>query len=311
MKDKFNDFFDRFRNPFVSSFIISWLVINWPITIALIFDNHESLMLIGFTDYVTLIKYYLEPINSFFFPLMSAIVFTIGFPRIKAAVRKYNKQIEYNNEEEILTSTSEIRVSLKKFEFLKKEYMKKLKKLDELIEEEKVSSVENVYLRQNVAELEGKIKNINEESLSIAKEMERNLNLSKEAHTRAINKYSRFSLDGQYKVFMGILRTSTLFTEMKPEFEIRVYQGILSAKLREDNYQILGNIELIEYDIRSKRIKFLFNKNFSILNTDFAESVHSIFNLNFSFIKGTIDEQILNLENQTINFTWVKIEQTE
>lgn len=79
----FKDLKGRISSPFFFSFLLSWLVFNWQIIIALLFYKHNEVLLDGYSSYINLIKENSYHGNSFWYPLLAALSYTLIYPIIK------------------------------------------------------------------------------------------------------------------------------------------------------------------------------------------------------------------------------------
>lgn len=145
-KDFFKDLRDRVSNPFVVSFIISWLFANWPITVALIFYDDAEVKSDGFRSLYHLIAYYATFMSIVIEPVLSAIIFTFCFPYIKSWIKLHNAKLKAKNESSILKATSENSVSLKRYIEMLDETKNIQKKLEEVIESQSKYQEENILL---------------------------------------------------------------------------------------------------------------------------------------------------------------------
>jgi hypothetical protein len=92
--DKISEFWDslkeRLRNPLFASFVVSWIIFNWRIPIALFWYDQEKIKALG--DYDSMIDYvYKNTSNdiSFWYPLGTAIIYVILNPVFKNVGRLF------------------------------------------------------------------------------------------------------------------------------------------------------------------------------------------------------------------------------
>jgi len=166
--DDFKDFFkelrERVSNPFISSFIISWLFSNWPITIAVLFYDLKEVNADGFRSHYQLINYHSGWIHSLILPIAIATMYTYCFPYIKSAIKLHNATIKSKNESDILLGTQDQSVSLKKYIEMLNENKATQTKLSSIITEQSVIFEENAQL----------LANLNEETLKYNQQIETN-----------------------------------------------------------------------------------------------------------------------------------------
>ncbi|MDR6565450.1 hypothetical protein [Chitinophaga ginsengisegetis] len=91
--DKLSDFFkeikDRASNPLIASFLISWMVVNWEIPIALLFYNFDELKADGYISYIKLIQQKVTTVSGVYLPLFMALFYTFGFTYIRIYISAY------------------------------------------------------------------------------------------------------------------------------------------------------------------------------------------------------------------------------
>lgn len=132
-KDFFADLKERASSPLISSFIISWLLINWPITVGLVLYKQQDLKADGFNSYYELIKGYSNWTYTALIPFLFACAYTFAFPYVKAWIKLLNAKIEANNETEILSATSAGSMPVQKYVELRKSNEVLTSELKELI----------------------------------------------------------------------------------------------------------------------------------------------------------------------------------
>lgn len=93
----YNNIKDRLSNPFVFSFICSWLVYNWEITIALIWYDKTQISAEGFKSIYEFIQYKLNTkfLTPYIPPILFAFIYTLIIPYFKHGISILN-QLAYN-----------------------------------------------------------------------------------------------------------------------------------------------------------------------------------------------------------------------
>src|SRR5690606_4964283 len=107
VKSFFETFKERISNPLISSFIIAWLVVNWKITIGLLFYNIAELNRDGYISYIDLISKNSCAINTFVIPLAWSLFYTFIYPRIKGRIKRDTASVEFKTDEAILEENKE------------------------------------------------------------------------------------------------------------------------------------------------------------------------------------------------------------
>lgn len=91
--NKFRDFlvqvYDRVSSPLISSFIISWIIVNWRITIGLLFYDMEQLAVDGYTSYQDLIIKNSSIYTQLCIPLTAALGYTFVYPFIRNVILSF------------------------------------------------------------------------------------------------------------------------------------------------------------------------------------------------------------------------------
>ncbi|KQS41762.1 hypothetical protein [Pedobacter sp. Leaf194] len=144
-KDFFADLKDRISNPFISSFVIGWVIFNYPIIVALLFYKQTELKVDGYTSYLNIIENCRNDNNMLWHPLLVAIMYTFLVPFFKSGVRIFNSWL--------LTSTDGIVYSMTKNKVVSVELHTKVSSDLEEVKSRYVESIakESVYKDQNTA----------------------------------------------------------------------------------------------------------------------------------------------------------------
>jgi len=127
--EKLSDFFksirERITNPIVFSFILSWLVWNWEVTLLLIYADSASSIIAS-----------IDKKKIFFWPpVLFAISYTILSPLIKNLVRAFQTWCTKWGENWNLGISKEQNVPISKVLYISEEYAKKSKILEDIIKD--------------------------------------------------------------------------------------------------------------------------------------------------------------------------------
>ena len=139
----YNNIKDRLSNPFVFSFICSWLVYNWRIPVALIRYDKSQFSGCGCHTIFDFISFELAKTNSFLFPLFFAFVYTISIPFIKNGVRIVSAHAQKWGENEEIKALDGGKIGVEKYLELRDNFKEKIKKLEDVAKEEKKYLDEN------------------------------------------------------------------------------------------------------------------------------------------------------------------------
>lgn len=77
VKEFWNEFKERVSSPFFASFIISWVIFNYPIIIGLLFYKQPELKADGYVSYLDLINQCYNSWNMIWYPLITATAYTL------------------------------------------------------------------------------------------------------------------------------------------------------------------------------------------------------------------------------------------
>ncbi|TDP60664.1 hypothetical protein [Flavobacterium dankookense] len=133
----YNNIKDRLSNPFVFSFICSWLVYNWRIPVALIRYDKSQFSGCGCHTIFDFISFELAKTNSFLFPLFFAFVYSLGIPYVKNFFRIVSACAQKWGESEEIKALDGGKIGINKYLKLREEYKEAIKKLEDVDKEEK------------------------------------------------------------------------------------------------------------------------------------------------------------------------------
>lgn len=154
LKDILNNLFDRISNPLIFSFICSWLIINWQITIALLWYDTEQIKLAGEATIFDFIYSKINTQDSFLHPLYFALIYTIAMPTIKNLIRALHSWTAKWGENWNLRILKEGKIPIEKYFKLRENYDQRTKILEDVIAKE--NEFANNYDSMDTALLEAK-----------------------------------------------------------------------------------------------------------------------------------------------------------
>jgi len=179
IKDFFAELKDRASNPLITSFVISWLFVNWPITIGLLFYTQKDLKLDGIKSYYNLILSYSNLYYNLLIPLGFALFYTLAFPYIRAWIKLLHAKISSKNESDILDATKGGYMPVAKYIKDKNKLTETIEQLTDLIDGESHLTIENAELKVKTEKLEADIVIA---SNKVEKVEERNTDLARISH---------------------------------------------------------------------------------------------------------------------------------
>ncbi len=136
LKEFFKNVNYRLSSPFIFSFVVSWLICNWQIPIAIFFYNNELLKTEGSLHYIALVTKYLNWFHALLFPFVAALFYTFAYPYINKWIKDYQTTVEVKAEESEIEIRKGSSIPMDKYLTLRDSVVKKEKKLDEIIKQE-------------------------------------------------------------------------------------------------------------------------------------------------------------------------------
>ncbi|WP_448104701.1 hypothetical protein [Pedobacter panaciterrae] len=152
LKDFWSELKDRITNPFFGSFMIAWLIINYPIPVTLIFYKQADLRP-EYTSFLDVINKNIDGWNMVFVPLVIAFCYTFGFPYFKSFVTIFLAKRNLETDQKISKDADGTMVSIQKYVGIKSDYRKQEIELAQIIQEESASKDEISRLESKIIEL--------------------------------------------------------------------------------------------------------------------------------------------------------------
>ncbi len=127
---------ERTSNPFIVSFIFSWLIINWRIPLGLIWYNIADLQLDGLMSYAQLVSENASLSKMMIYPLIGATTFTLIYPLLRSSVTAFQLFIQSKSSNWHRNITKAGKISVEKYFELRDMYSVSINNLQEVIEKE-------------------------------------------------------------------------------------------------------------------------------------------------------------------------------
>ncbi|MDH7462612.1 hypothetical protein QEG73_15045 [Chitinophagaceae bacterium 26-R-25] len=198
-KEFFKDIKDRLTSPLISSFIISWLVINWKVPIGLFFYKNQELSADYYKSPIDLITKVYSPFYFILLPLFTSCLYVFCYPWIKNLIHFYQLLVNKNKEDITIKMTSENTVQMHILYDIKRQYKEKETELSILLRSEQEKYLEKLDgINTNITALQ--------EEVNSLKSINRELTFTKDTLDKQlsdINYYSNLSnIQGkwEYKV---------------------------------------------------------------------------------------------------------------
>jgi hypothetical protein len=136
IKEIITNLSERFSSPLIFSFISSWIVINWQISISLIWYDSDQISNAGFNNIFDFINSKLNIIESFCYPLSVALIYTFIYPLLRNVIEAFIVWTESWGEKWNLSISKQSNVSIEKYIKLREDYDKRSKILESTISNE-------------------------------------------------------------------------------------------------------------------------------------------------------------------------------
>lgn len=149
--DKLNDIFkelkQRLTSPLIFSFLLSWAVINWRVTIGLLFYKMENLPKDQYVSYIDLIVKNYGPWHYYFYPIIIAVGYTFCFPFIRSGIKLFQSWLNRETDERLFKISGTTTVPMDRFIKDRELYLSNTEKLKEIMDKESEYLTENQALR--------------------------------------------------------------------------------------------------------------------------------------------------------------------
>lgn len=173
--EKITDFFkelkDRLSNPFISSFIISWMVVNWNLVVALCIYKREDFKLIGKKGFIDYAETFDDDKALLWKPLLLAISYTFLFPFFRNVILTSQAWFKRWGSQWNRRASKGSMIDIKKYIELREEYIIRNEQLVKLIDDESETTNKNAKLQTEIIELNGQIAILNTASGNTEKEL--------------------------------------------------------------------------------------------------------------------------------------------
>lgn len=210
MKDIIQSIKIRLNNPFILSFLLSWIFWNWPITIGLIWYNAGNINRFGYPSYYDLIVCNTDLYNNLIYPLLSALLFLGLLPLLRLVSNFVQTWFAAKDEANVKKLSGKGFIPTMKFLELREQFEEHNKRLSDIITNESSVYTENQELKTTITEKENELTKIRADK----EESDKKLKGLKEDITKAKERISKFSLskDGKLRVIYATYGTSDRYS---------------------------------------------------------------------------------------------------
>jgi len=167
---------ERLSSPLFISFIISWLIINWEITIALFWYDNEQISKTGSPNLYHFISCHFNTWDILYKPLISALIYTFLSPIVKNIINLFYAWTSKWGDSWVIKISKGGKVSMEKYLEIRTKYEERTRNLENVFSSE--SATKNQLInKQNelqsaqdtIIDLQNSVKNINEHSEQVKK----------------------------------------------------------------------------------------------------------------------------------------------
>lgn len=130
LSDIINSIKERITNPFVFSFILSWLVYNWQVSVAFLWNDHDRFNLIEFVNTTA------TGWKCWVYPFGAALFYTFAAPAAMNIIRAFNAWIISWGNDWVFKISKESNVSTEKYLQLREDLKKNSDTISEMINTE-------------------------------------------------------------------------------------------------------------------------------------------------------------------------------
>ncbi len=143
----------RLSAPFFSSFIFSWLIINWKIPVSLVFYDLNELKIDGYISYIDMVQKMYSFFYFFLLPIIFALAYCFLYPILKNLILIAQTYFDSKGVSIALNVSKDEKISIQKYYELKEEIKNKNLQLQEMINEESFYHQENIELKKQLENL--------------------------------------------------------------------------------------------------------------------------------------------------------------
>lgn len=221
ISEVFNSIKDRLSNPLIFSFLISWLVYNWKIPVALIWFDEKQIGASGCKSIFEFIENELS--NGYFWlPFLIALGYTFLFPAFKNLISATQTWMKKWGEDWNLNISKKGKIGIEKYLNLRNEYSEKTEELEKIISKESEIREYNKVLFSDKAELDAKNYQLQQKIELLEKDIDSISDLrflQGQWKFTAINNMGKDSIvnikiidNSCYKIINGNIESSPMFT---------------------------------------------------------------------------------------------------
>lgn len=144
--DFFKDLKERISSPFFSSFIISWIPLNWMFLNSIFKYDVTGFTLFYYSLYLEYTYSLLNYWNSLIIPFILAILYSFGYPFLRSWIEIADVWFKTNANDKKIEVSKSSKITIEKYMKLREIYERRTKTLEEVLEKEKETIERNEQL---------------------------------------------------------------------------------------------------------------------------------------------------------------------
>jgi hypothetical protein len=160
LKEIWNSILERFTNPLIFSFVVSWLVFNWKVPAALFYDDSSHIIKAGYQSVFGYIDVYLTQYNEVFWPVCVSLTYTFLMPFVSAGVKVLFTLARKKGDDWSLSVLKGGKIPVDRYIRFREEYDKSSKLLQDTIEKESSNAIENARLQNELLSEKSKVNSL-------------------------------------------------------------------------------------------------------------------------------------------------------
>lgn len=151
IKDLFSGIRDRISSPLIFSFAAAWLIVNWRISVALLWYDTEQIKESGANTIYDFVSNELQcGSRTVVWPIALALFYTFVLPIIRIAIEAYLSRIRRLGDDWITIINKGSRIPIEKYMRLRENFLERTKWLEKMIEEEGTTIEVNTKLQDEI-----------------------------------------------------------------------------------------------------------------------------------------------------------------
>lgn len=277
--DFFKDLKERISSPFFSSFLISWITLNWMFLVTIFKYDTTGFTLSNFIVYLKYSSTLLKFNHYFLYPFLLALVYSFLYPFLRTAIEVADVWFKTRANDKKIEVSRTSKITIEKYMKLREIYEDRTKTLEEVLKKESETieknekllndlnklKQENNELRESISnltmlknDLENKVGGLNHTNESLKIQLGRYLD--KEDAKRIINR--KEFLNGKWK-----LETSGILNEIFRNKRLILFDDGIAYEI--DEFEVAREwFKIITYEYNDITKNITITSNLKINETE-------------------------------------------